>query len=135
MEENKVMPSITTYKSIIRKTGEEVEIVASDQPKHGERSNEDWVTYIDSNEEEHIKEHLNLQLDFKPCDMLDKFKSMWNTQAFTTKFPSSYNTRYYDIVKELVLSHSYPIDKACAKAKEIVDATKDEYEEKENNNN
>lgn len=135
MEESNVIPPITTYKSIIRNTGEEVEIIAFNQPNNGERSNEDWVTYIDSNGEEHIKEHLNLQLDFKHCDMFDKFKSMWDIKTFTTKFPSSYNTRYYDIVKELVLNHNYLIGEACAKAKEIVDATKDEYEEKENNNN
>ena len=48
MEENKVMPSITTYKSIIRKTEKEVEIVAFNQANNGERSDEDWVTYIDS---------------------------------------------------------------------------------------
>lgn len=133
MEENKVTPSITTYKSIIRKTGEEVEIIAFNQPNNGERSDEDWITYIDSKGEEHIKEHLNLQLDFKPCDMFDKLKSMWNTPTFNTKFPSSCNIRYYDIVKELVINHNYSLDSAKAKAKEIVDATKNEYEEKDNN--
>jgi hypothetical protein len=32
----------------------------------GDRTDEDWVTYIDSKGKEHIKESLNIQLDFKP---------------------------------------------------------------------
>lgn len=127
--ENMVMPSVTIYKYVIRKTKEEIEIVAYNQPNNGDRADEDWVTYIDSNGTEHIKEHLNLQLDFSPVDMFDKFKSMWNTPALNTKFPSSYNIRYFEIVKELVLNHNIDVDFACAKAKEIVDKTKDEYED------
>lgn len=55
---------------IIRSTGEEVEIVASHKESEGERSKEDWVSYIDSQGREHYKEHLNLDFDFR---MSDKF--------------------------------------------------------------
>ena len=52
-------------KSILRSTGEEVEIIDFEAKERGDRTDEDWVTYIDSNGKEHIKEHLNIQLDFK----------------------------------------------------------------------
>ena len=60
--------SKSTY--IIRSTGEEVEIVASHKESEGERSKEDWVSYIDSKGREHYKEYLNLDFDFR---MSDKF--------------------------------------------------------------
>ena len=52
-------------KSILRSTGEEVEIIDSEIKERGARSDEDWVTYIDSEGKEHIREKLNVQLDFK----------------------------------------------------------------------
>lgn len=66
MEDKTYMLPPIGGKSILRSTGEEVEIIDSEIKEHGARSNEDWVTYIDSDGNEHIKEHLNLQLDFKP---------------------------------------------------------------------
>ena len=47
-------------KSILRSTGEEVEIIDSQFGERGARTDEDWVTYIDSEGKEHIKEHLVL---------------------------------------------------------------------------
>ena len=52
-------------KYILRSTGEEVEVVAFNQAENGERNESDWVTYIDSEGNEHIREKLNIQLDFK----------------------------------------------------------------------
>ena len=66
MEDKTCMIQHFNSKYIIRKTGEEVEIIDSEIRYRGDRSEYDWVTYIDSNDNEHIKEHLNLQLDFKP---------------------------------------------------------------------
>lgn len=60
--------SKSTY--IIRSTGEEVEVIASHKESEGERSKEDWVSYIDSQGREHYKEHLNLDFDFRMSDKL-----------------------------------------------------------------
>ena len=66
--ENKtfMMPPIAVPKYILRSTGEEVEVIDSEIKERGDRSEFDWVTYIDSRGKEHIREHLNIQLDFKP---------------------------------------------------------------------
>lgn len=55
-------------KSILRSTGEEVEVIDFNLPNRGMRTEakdltfeeDDWVTYIDSNGNEHIREHLFL---------------------------------------------------------------------------
>ena len=60
--------SKSTY--IIRSTDEEVEVIASHKESEGERSKEDWVSYIDSQGREHYKEHLNLDFDFRMSDKL-----------------------------------------------------------------
>ena len=52
-------------KMVLRSTNEEVEIIDFQLGERGARSDEDWVTYIDSDGKEHIREHLNVQLDFK----------------------------------------------------------------------
>ena len=48
METNTFMMPIGG-KSILRSTGEEVEIIDAEIKERGARSDEDWVTYIDSN--------------------------------------------------------------------------------------
>lgn len=56
----------------LRKTNEEVVVVAYQQAKDGERRATDWVSYIDSKGAEHIKEKLTFQFDFKQSDKLSK---------------------------------------------------------------
>ena len=98
MEANTFMMPIGG-KSIFRSTGEEVEIIDSQIKERGARSDEDWVTYIDSNGKEHIKEHLNLQLDFKPV-VNDTWNSMFDW-AKNNKMPNTRNCRIYEIAKEI----------------------------------
>ena len=86
--------------NILRSTGEKVEIVAFRKVEDGERNVGDWVTYIDSNGKEHIKEPLNIQLDFKPVtdDMFKKLLDM----SKVSKYPSVRNNRIFELTKELV---------------------------------
>lgn len=129
MEDNKIftMPSIAT-KYIIRKTNEEVEVLAFNQPDKGGRSNYekhkadyeyDWVSYIDSNGVEHIKEHLNILFDFKPV-----INDTWNNIfdfAKSNKTPTTRNSRIFEIAKELVLKFQCDAEEAVRKATELVD--------------
>ena len=108
-------------KSILRSTGEEVEIIDFDIKERGARSNEDWVTYIDSEGKEHIKEHLNIQLDFKPVAT-----DTWNTMfdwAKTNKMPTTRNCRIFEVAKELYLNGNkgYGINESVAVATNLVD--------------
>ena len=119
MEDKTYMIPSFGGKSILRSTGEEVEIIDSDIKERGARSDEDWVTYIDSEGKEHIKEHLNLQLDFKPV-----VNDTWNTMfdwAKTNKMPTTRNCRIFEVAKELVINHGYKIGVAVNKATELVD--------------
>lgn len=106
-------------KSILRSTGEEVEIIDSEIKERGDRSEEDWVTYIDSKGVEHIKEHLNLQLDFKPV-----INDTWNKVfdfAKGNKMPTTRNCRIFEVAKELVINHGYKIEVAVQVAIQLVD--------------
>lgn len=107
-------------KSILRSTGEEVEIIDSEIKERGARSDEDWVTYIDSDGNEHIKEHLNIQLDFKPV-----VNDTWNKVfdfAKDNKMPTTRNCRIFEVAKELIKAgRDYSIDEAVAVATELVD--------------
>jgi len=119
MEENKVfsLPSEMS-KYIIRSTQEEVEVVAFNQVENGARSNDDWVTYIDSQGKEHIKEHLNIQLDFKA-----KISDVWSKiMDFSSKnkYPTERNRRIYDVAKELFFRNN-SIDDAVTIATQLVD--------------
>ena len=86
--------------NVLRSTGEKVEIVAFRKVEDGERNVGDWVTYIDSNGKEHIKEPLNIQLDFKPVTD-DTFKKLLDV-AKVNKYPSVRNNRIFELTKELV---------------------------------
>jgi len=120
-------------KYTLRSTGEEVEVIASNLVENGARSDGDWVTYIDSIGKEHIKEHLSIQLDFKVCPELpDVFKKIFEpVKTEFPKFPSIKNTRLFDTVKQLVVERKFSVEKAVAKAKEIVEAVNDIYEDHE----
>lgn len=117
MEANTFMMPIGG-KSILRSTGEEVEIVDSELKERGVRSDEDWVTYIDSKGDEHIKEHLNIQLDFKPV-VNDTFNKVFDFA--TNKMSTTRNSRIFEVAKELVINHGYKIEVAVNKATELVD--------------
>lgn len=117
MESNTFMMPIGG-KSILRSTGEEVEIIDFEAKERGNRTNEDWVTYIDSNGNEHIKEHLNLQLDFKPV-MNDTFNKVFDFA--TNKMPTTRNSRIFEAAKELFFNHGYSPMAATSKATELVD--------------
>ena len=120
---NFAMPMV---KHELRKTGEEVEVIAFNQPESGARSDEDWVTYIDSEGKEHIREKLNMQLDFKV-----KGNNLMNSvldMAKGSKFPSYRNNRVFEVAKELVINRNYLIREAVAEARYLVDEVGVEYE-------
>ena len=106
-------------KSILRSTGEEVEIIDSNLPNRGMRTEPngllleegDWVTYIDSNGKEHIREHLNIQLDFKPVanDTFNKLLDVAKPHITTTR-----NNRIFKVAKGLYFDNErgYSIDVA-----------------------
>ena len=119
METNTFMMPIGS-KSILRSTGEEVEIIDSEIKERGARSNEDWVTYIDSQGKEHIREHLNIQLDFKPV-MNDTFNKVFDFA--TNKMPTIRNSRIFEMAKALYLDNErdYSIEDAVQVATQLVD--------------
>ena len=105
-------------KSILKSTSEEVEIIDFEIKERGARNDEDWVTYIDSKGVEHIKEHLNMQLDFKPV-----VNDTWNKVfdfAKGSKIPTIRNSRIFEVAKELVKNGSHVGD-AVSTAIQLVD--------------
>ena len=104
-------------KSILRSTGEEVEIIDAEIKERGARSDEDWVTYIDSTGYEHIKEHLNIQLDFKPV-VNDTFNKVFDFAA--NKMPTTRNCRIFEVAKALV-DHGSHVSTAVSIATQLVD--------------
>lgn len=119
MESNTFMMPIDG-KSILRSTGEEVEIIDSQTKERGARSDEDWVTYIDSQGKEHIREHLNMQLDFKPIQN-DLFNKMLDIAK--PNYPTERNRRIFDVAKELYINsdRGYSLDEAVQVATNLVD--------------
>jgi hypothetical protein len=125
MEEKFKIPVANKY--IIRSTGEEVEVIAFNLPNKGMRTeaNEniyeqgDWVTYIDSEGKEHIRENLNIQLDFKAqvSDVLDKMLDV----AKVNKYPTERNRRVFDTAQKLILNKAMSIEDAVDTAIELVD--------------
>ena len=120
MEANTFMMPIGG-KSILRSTGEEVEIIDFETKERGDRTDEDWVTYIDSEGTEHIKEHLNLQLDFKPV-VNDTFNKVFDF-ATKNKYPTERNKRIFEVAKALYLDNErdYSIGEAVQVATKLVD--------------
>lgn len=108
-------------KSILRSTGEEVEIIDFEAKERGDRTDEDWVTYIDSNGNEHIREHLNLQLDFKPV-VNDTWNKVFDFAKYN-KMPTTRNCRIYEAAKDLYLNgnRGYDINEAVRVATILVD--------------
>ena len=117
MEDKTYMIPPIGGKSILRSTGEEVEIIDSQFGERGARSDEDWLTYIDSEGKEHIKEHLNIQLDFKPV-VNDTWNKMFDFAA--NKMPTTRNNRIFEMAKELVKKGNQ-VSTAVNVARKLVD--------------
>ena len=121
MEDKTYMIPPIGGKSILRSTGEEVEIIDFEAKIRGDRADEDWVTYIDSEGKEHIREKLNVQLDFKMVAI-----DTWNTMfdwAKNNKMPTTRNCRIFEVAKELLTNpqFNYTIDTAVNAATKFVD--------------
>ena len=126
--ENKtfMMPPIAVPKFILRSTGEEVEVIEFNLPNRGMRTEAkdltfeegDWVTYIDSQGKEHIREHLNIQLDFKVASN-DTFNKLLDV-AKSSNIPTTKNQRVFEVAKELVKNGSH-VSTAVSVARQLVD--------------
>ena len=115
--------SVLGVKKIMRKTGEVVEVIASDIKDNGARSDGDWVSYIDSNGVEHIKEHLNLQFDFKDEDT---WQARMDKLLEEAKGIDPWEQRRYELAKEFVADGLADIDVAVAMADELIAELKKE---------
>lgn len=113
--------SVLGVKKIMRKTGEVVEVIASDIKDNGARSDGDWVSYIDSYGVEHIKEHLNLQFDFKDEDT---WQARMDKLLEEAKGIDRWEQRRYELVKEMAIGKGWTIDTAFSVAEEIISALK-----------
>ena len=122
MEQNNLFP----LKYRLRKTDELVEIVAWETAENGARSESDWVSYIDADGNEHIKEHLTLEWDFVIQTPFEK----GFLDAFKTDLPKfdMWEQRRYDLVKEYVMrdlaNEKVNADKAVAFADDVIAALK-----------
>ena len=127
MEDKNYMIPPIGGKSILRNTGEEVEVIDSEFKERGARSDEDWVTYIDSKGVEHIKENLNIQLDFKPSkDFIDLFGKVFDKPSFEPiKFPSTENTRLFETAKELIVHRNMSVEEAVNIGKQLAETCKE----------
>lgn len=96
MENNSLFP----LKYRLRKTDEPVEIVAWETAEKGARSENDWVSYIDAQGNEHVKEHLTLEWDFVIDSPLDKMLSGgWGSLDKL----DPWEARRYELAKEIYL--------------------------------
>ena len=123
MENNSLFP----LKYRLRKTDEPVEIVAWETVENGARNENDWVSYIDSREIEHIKEHLTLEWDFVIDSPLEKIIS----GGFGSSLPAfdPWEGRRYELVKEMFFEEwdsdvDTDVDDLVAIADEIIAALK-----------
>jgi len=117
------MFGVLAGKKTIRKTGEVVEVVASNNPEYGARSGEDWVSYIDSNGVEHIKEHLNVQFDFKDEDT---WQDRMDKLLEEAKGIDPWLQRRYELAKEFLTDGLADIDGAVATADDLIAELKKE---------
>ena len=117
----------------LRKTDEPVEIVAWETAEKGSRSENDWVSYIDSDGNEHIKEHLTLEWDFVTQDPFGG-GIMSSLSDYIAKM-DNWEPRRYELVKEYVLrdlaKDKVNADKAVAFADDVISALKKSPEAEE----
>ena len=116
MENNSLFP----LKYRLRKTDELVEIVAWETAEKGARSENDWVSYIDANGKEHVKEHLTLEWDFI---ILTPFENGF-MEALKTDLPKfdAWEARRYDMVQKQVIEDGIPVEDALFVADSIINA-------------
>lgn len=122
MENNSLFP----FKYRLRKTDELVEIVAWETAEKGARSESDWVSYIDANGNEHVKDHLTLEWDFVIQTPFEK----GFLDALKPDLPTFdlWESRRYELVKEYVMrdlaSDNVNVYKAVAFADDVIAALK-----------
>lgn len=97
MENNALFP----LKYRLRKTDEPVEIIAWETADKGARSENDWVSYIDSSGVEHIKEHLTLEWDFVIDSPLGNM--LKNLEPADLPKYDMWESRRYELAKEFVV--------------------------------
>ena len=122
MENNSLFP----LKYRLRKTDELVEIVAWETAEKGARSENDWVSYIDSAGVEHVKERLTLEWDFVIDSPLESMMKQFEPMKLPELDP--WEARRYELVKEYVLrdlaNDKVNADKAVAFADDVIAALK-----------
>lgn len=111
---------------IYRKTGETVEVIAFNNPSNGERTDDDWVSFIDKDGKEHIKEHLNIQFDFKATGGISQIiENLFNSPAVSKfELPDIWESRRFELVKSLVIDNRYDISSAIDEADNIISKLK-----------
>ena len=121
--------SLFHLKYRLRKTDQLVEIVAWETADKGARNESDWVSYIDEQGVEHIKEHLTLEWDFVIDSPLDSLMS----KLEPTKLPEydPWEQRRYDMVKEMAIEKGWTIENALSVAEEIISTLKKSPEAEE----
>lgn len=97
MENNSLFP----LKYRLRKTDELVEIIAWETADKGARNESDWVSYIDAQGVEHIKEHLTLEWDFVIDNPLEK--TLFGGFGDTLSKIDVWEPRRYELSKEFLL--------------------------------
>lgn len=125
MESNSLFP----LKYRLRKTDEPVEIVAWETAEKGARSESDWVSYIDADGNEHVKEHLTLEWDFVIDSPFESLMSKWEP----TKFPEydAWEARRYELAKEFVMVKDHCLADAALEADAMIAALKKSPEAEE----
>lgn len=119
MENNSLFP--LRYR--LRKTDERVEVIAWETAEKGSRSENDWVSYIDSHGEEHVKEHLTLEWDLVIDNPFDSWMTKWEPMKLPEFDP--WEQRRYELAKHYFFEegvHNY--DKAVEYADEFIEAIK-----------
>ena len=115
--------SLFTLKYRLRKTDEPVEIVAWETAEKGARSESDWVSYIDADGNEHVKEHLTLEWDFVIDSPFESLMSKWEPTKLSEYDP--WEARRYELAKHYFFEegvHNY--DKSVEYADEFIEALK-----------
>ena len=121
--------SLFSLRYRLRKTDELVEIVAWETVEKGARNENDWVSYIDADGNEHIKEHLTLEWDFVIDSPFENLMSKWEP----TKFPEydAWEARRYELAKEFLTDGLADIEGAVVMADELITKLKKSPEAEE----
>ncbi len=115
--ENNLIP----MKYRLRKTDEQVEVIEHNTVEKGARNDNDWVSFIDSQGGEHIKEHLTLEWDFILESPFEN--SLLNLSTSLTDI-DIWETRRYELVKTMVIDQGHDIDVSIRKVDYIIDKLK-----------